>query len=241
MGNFPVVKDLVVDMQSFWDNLEEVEPYVSTASRKVPEKEFLQTPEERAKLDQTGNCILCGACYSACTARKVNPEFVGPHALAKAQRILADSRNDNQDERLEKYNSASQGVWGCTRCFMCNQACPMEVNPMDQIGLIKQGILARNLPNQAKESRAIRHRRVLLDLVKEGGWIDERKFGLLVVSNWLRDLPGLISIAPLALRLLSSGKFPFKFEPSEGTEEVRSLIDRVKDDRKYNAIFDDVD
>ncbi|MHC5830715.1 MAG: 2Fe-2S iron-sulfur cluster-binding protein, partial [Nostoc sp.] len=83
LGNMPVIKDLVVDMSSFWNNLEAVAPYVSTAARQVPEREFLQTPQERSRLDQTGNCIMCGACYSECNALEVNPDFVGPHALAK--------------------------------------------------------------------------------------------------------------------------------------------------------------
>ncbi len=82
MGNMPVIKDLVVDMQGFWANLKAVDPYVSTAARQIPEREFLQTPEERSKLDQTGNCIMCGACYSECNAREVNPGFVGPHAIS---------------------------------------------------------------------------------------------------------------------------------------------------------------
>ncbi|NJN87755.1 MAG: 2Fe-2S iron-sulfur cluster binding domain-containing protein, partial [Leptolyngbyaceae cyanobacterium SL_7_1] len=78
MGNMPVIKDLVVDMASFWDNLQAVDPYVSTQSRHVPEREFLQTPEERDRLNQTGNCILCGACYSECNAREVNPDLSDP-------------------------------------------------------------------------------------------------------------------------------------------------------------------
>ncbi|MGL5034381.1 MAG: succinate dehydrogenase/fumarate reductase iron-sulfur subunit, partial [Microcystaceae cyanobacterium] len=97
MGNLPVVKDLVVDMQPFWDNLEAVDPYVSSKGRQVTEREFLQSPEEREKLDQMGNCILCGACYSECNGKEANPDFVGPHALAKAQRLLGDSR-DRQTE-----------------------------------------------------------------------------------------------------------------------------------------------
>ncbi len=78
LGNMPVIKDLVVDMSSFWQNLEAVVPYVSTAARQVPEREFLQTPQERSRLDQTGNCIMCGACYSECNAREVDPTFVAP-------------------------------------------------------------------------------------------------------------------------------------------------------------------
>jgi succinate dehydrogenase / fumarate reductase iron-sulfur subunit len=225
MGNMPVIKDLVVDMHSFWDHLEAVEPYVSTGARQVPEREFLQTPQEREKLNQTGNCILCGACYSECNAREVNPDFVGPHALAKAYRMVADSRDFETESRLEKYNQGTQGVWGCTRCFMCNTVCPMDVAPMDQIGKIKQEILDRK---DAQDSRQVRHRKVLIDLVKEGGWIDERRFGLQVVGNSFRDIKGLISLGPLGLRMLVRGKFPLGFEPSEGALVVRSLIESVQ-------------
>ncbi|PZD75105.1 Succinate dehydrogenase iron-sulfur subunit [Acaryochloris thomasi RCC1774] len=224
MGNMPVVKDLIVDMQDFWQNLEAIDPYVSTAGRKIPEREFLQSPEDRAKLDQMGNCILCGACYSDCNAREVNPDFVGPHALAKAQRMLADTRDQATEARLSQYDG-TEGVWGCTRCFNCNAVCPMEVAPLDQISNIKSEILPRQ---DAQSSRSVRHRKVLVDLVQQGGWIDERQFGLKVVGNGFRDLKGLLSLAPLGLRMLQRGKFPGAFEASEGTAEVRSLINSVK-------------
>ncbi|MBD1914176.1 MULTISPECIES: succinate dehydrogenase/fumarate reductase iron-sulfur subunit [unclassified Leptolyngbya] len=225
MGNMPVVKDLVVNMKSFWDNLEAVDPYVSTQSRQVPEREFLQTPEERDRLNQMGNCILCGACYSECNARETNPDFVGPHALAKAYRMVADSRDARTEDRLEKYNEGTAGAWGCTRCYYCNSVCPMDVAPMDQISKIKQEILDRK---EATASRSIRHRKTLVELVKEGGWVDERKFGLRVVGNNFRDLRGLASLGPLGVRMLVHGKFPLTFEPSEGAAEVRSLIESVK-------------
>jgi succinate dehydrogenase / fumarate reductase iron-sulfur subunit len=228
LGNLPVIKDLIVDMNDFWNNLEAIDPYVSTTSRNIPEREFLQTPDERSRLDQTGNCIMCGACYSECNAREVNPDFVGPHALAKAQRTLADSRDDRFEARLEQYNQGTQGVWGCTRCYMCDAVCPMEVAPMEQISKIKQEILQRK---DASESRSIRHRKVLIDLVKQGGWIDERKFGLFVVGDYFKDIRGLLSLAPLGLRMLASGKFPLKFEASEGTKEVRSIIEAVKEEK----------
>jgi succinate dehydrogenase / fumarate reductase iron-sulfur subunit len=225
MGNMPVIKDLVVDMASFWDNLEAVDPYVSSQSRQVPEREFLQTPEERDRLNQTGNCILCGACYSECNAREVNPDFVGPHALAKAYRMMADSRDDQTEARIDHYAEGTQGVWGCTRCYYCNEVCPMDVAPMDQIGKIKQEILDRQ---DDQTNRSVRHRKVLIDLVKEGGWIDERKFGLKVVGNSFRDWQGIWSLGPLGLRMLVRGKFPFGFEPSAGAAQVRSLIEAVQ-------------
>ncbi len=227
MGNMPVIKDLVVDMSSFWNHLEAVEPYVSTDARQVPEREFLQTPEERSRLDQTGNCVMCGACYSECNAREVNPDFVGPHALAKAYRMVEDSRDTQTETRLENYNQGTQGVWGCTRCYYCNAVCPMGVEPLEQINKIKQEILVNP---DVPDSRPIRHRKVLVELVKKGGWIDERQFGLQVVGDFLRDLKGLLSIAPLGLRMLVRGKFPLSFEPSEGAAVVRSLIESVQEE-----------
>jgi len=225
MGNMPIIKDLIVDMQPFWDNLQAVEPYVSTQARNVPEREFLQSPEERDRLNQTGNCILCGACYSECNAREVDSSFVGPHALAKAYRMVADTRDGQTEERLELYNTDTQGVWGCTRCYYCNSVCPMDVAPMDQISSIKQELLSRK---SKEESRQIRHRKVLVDLVKQGGWVDERKFGIQVVGNYLKDLQGLASLGPLGMRMLMRRKFPLSFEPSEGTETVRSLMEAVQ-------------
>jgi succinate dehydrogenase / fumarate reductase, iron-sulfur subunit len=229
MGNMPVIKDLVVDMQSFWQNLRAVDPYVSTAARQIAEREFLQSPADRAKLDQMGNCILCGACYSDCNARETNPEFVGPHALAKAYRLIADSRDQSTHARLETYGEGTRGAWGCTRCYNCNTVCPMEVAPMDQISQIKQELLQApdlNLTSRASQ-RALRHRQAMVDLVQEGGWIDERKFGLKVVSDSGRDLPGLFSLVPLGLRMLRHRKFPLRFHPTVGLSEVKSLVSAV--------------
>ena len=235
MGNMPVVKDLVVDMASFWTNLNAIDPYISTAARQVPEREFLQTPEERSRLNQTGNCILCGACYSECNAREVNPNFVGPHALAKAYRMVADTRDQQTEARLEQYNQGTDGVWGCTRCYFCNSVCPMEVAPMDQISKIKAEILDRPA---IPVSRSIRHRQTLVELVKQGGWIDERLFGLKVVANSFRDLQGLLSLAPLGVRMIRRGKFPARFEPSLGQSEVKSLIESVQRLETAGAIAD---
>lgn len=225
MGNMPVVKDLIVDMQPFWQGLKTVDPAVQATVPTELTGEFLQSPTERSRLNQVGNCILCGACYSECNAREVNPEFVGPHALAKAYRMVADSRDRATEDRLEAYNEGTAGVWGCTRCYYCNAVCPMEVAPMDQIGKIKSAILARK---DAQASRSIRHRKTLIDLVKQGGWIDERQFGLRVVGNSFRDWGGLMSLGPLGLRMISTGKFPLRFEPSEGTQTVRSLVEAVQ-------------
>jgi succinate dehydrogenase / fumarate reductase iron-sulfur subunit len=226
LHNFPVIKDLVVEMNQFWQNLAQVDPYISTAARSIPKREFLQTPVERAALNQVGNCIMCGACYSECNAKSVTPEFVGPHALAKAYRMLADTRDDQTSERLAQYTQDLSGVWGCTRCFNCNSACPMDVAPLDQITQIKSQRLAQ--PSAPSEPRSVRHRRAMIDLVTQGGWIDERRFGLTVMGNRLRDLNGLLSLIPLGIRMLAKGKFPAAFEPSGDTQTVGALIQTIK-------------
>jgi succinate dehydrogenase / fumarate reductase iron-sulfur subunit len=225
MGNMPVIKDLVVDMSSFWENLNAIAPYVNRPFTATPDRESLQTPEERARLNQPGNCILCGACYSDCNAREFDSSFVGPHALAKAYRMVADPRDQATESRLEQYNQGTSGVWGCTRCYYCNSVCPMDVAPLDQISKIKSQILDRKT---SQDSRSIRHRKVLIELVKQGGWIDERLFGLRVVGNSFRDPRGLVSLAPLGIRMITRRKFPGRFEASGGTATVRSLIESVQ-------------
>ncbi len=226
MQNLPVIKDLVVDMTKFWDNLALVDPYVSTASRQISQTEFLQTPAQREKLQAAANCILCGSCYSECNAANVNDRFVGPHALAKAYRVLADNRDDRTETRIAKYND-TDFVWGCTRCYNCNEVCPVGVQPLDRISQIKQEILK---DTDLTESTAQRHRHTMVELVKEEGWIDESKFGVRVVGNNLKDIKGMLSIVPLGIRMILSGKmpWPWQFKPSEGVKQVKALIESVQ-------------
>ncbi|MEE3718998.1 succinate dehydrogenase/fumarate reductase iron-sulfur subunit [Tumidithrix elongata RA019] len=229
MQNLPVIKDLVVDMTKFWQNLSKVDPFVSTASRQISKTEFLQTPAERDKLQAAANCILCGSCYSECNAAAVNDRFVGPHALAKAYRVMADNRDDRTTERIAQYNQ-SNFVWDCTRCYNCNEVCPVEVQPLDRISQIKQAILAdANLP----ESTPQLHRHTMVELVKQDGWIDESKFGIKVVGNNFKDLKGIASLIPVGFRMILKGKmpYPWQFKPSEGIKEIKSLMTAVLDRR----------
>lgn len=226
MQNLPVIKDLVVDMSRFWDNLSRVDPYVSTASRQISNTEFLQTPAQREKLQAAANCILCGSCYSECNAANVNDRFVGPHALAKAYRVLADNRDDRTADRVAKYNDLDF-VWGCTRCYNCNEVCPVGVAPLDRISQIKQEVLRdRELP----ESTAQRHRHTMVELVKESGWIDESKFGVKVVGDNFTDIKGMLSLIPLGIRMILSGKmpWPWEFKPSEAKQQIKTLIESVQ-------------
>jgi succinate dehydrogenase / fumarate reductase, iron-sulfur subunit len=225
LGNLPVVKDLIVDMTKFWQNLQRVDPYVSTAARSIAEKEFNQTPAQRAQLQDAANCILCGACYSDCNAAAVSDDFVGPHALAKSFRVMADNRDQRTSERTAQYNS-TDFAWGCTRCFQCNEVCPVGVNPLDRISQIKQTILK---DHTLIETTPQRHRYTLIEMVKAEGWVDESKFGLQVIGNGGKDWRGMLSLAPVGWRMVTHGKmpFPWDFQPSPGAAQTGRLMDTV--------------
>jgi len=226
MQNLPVIRDLVVDMQNFWNNLHCVDPYVASDARQPKDQEFRQTPAQRAKLQASANCILCGCCYSECNALVANPNFVGPHALAKAYRLLADNRDQATEDRLTKYNFPNF-VWDCTRCYQCNEVCPVGVQPLDRISQIKQAILqqADSLP----PSTPILHRQTMVELLQQDGWIDESKFGLRVVGHNFRNWRGILSLIPLGLRMVWKGKmpYPWQFERSPAVAELQQLIARV--------------
>jgi len=224
LGNLPVLRDLVVDMTRFWQNLEQVQPYVTTQPKQ--EREFRQTPQQRMKLQAGGNCILCGACYSECNALGGNPNFIGPHALAKADRILQDNREARPAERLQRYNTSDM-AWGCTRCYQCNEVCPVGVQPLDRITQVRQAILqAQHLSVHT----AMIHRRSMVQLVQAGGWVAESKLALQVLSDRGRNWHKLTQVIPLAWRMLTKGKFPlpWQFKSSSATKEIRDLITRLQ-------------
>ncbi|MEW6033592.1 MAG: succinate dehydrogenase iron-sulfur subunit [Chloroflexota bacterium] len=143
LPNFPIIKDLVVDLTSFFEKVDKVMPYIKTASA-PPEKERLQTVAQRQRINEVIDCILCGACQSACPAMWTNKEFLGPAVLVKAYRFIADSRDEAQQERL-RLVSGEDGVWRCHSVFNCVEACPKKVNQTVAIGALKRRALVQKL------------------------------------------------------------------------------------------------
>ncbi len=136
---FPVIKDLVVDMELFFAHYRSLKPYL-IASEPPPEKERLQSPEERERFDDATKCILCAACTSSCPPFWNNPEFIGPAALVTAHRFIFDSRDEATAERLEILNQRD-GVWRCRTVFNCTEACPREIKITLAIEQIKRLIM----------------------------------------------------------------------------------------------------
>lgn len=127
MRGLPVVKDLLVDQEGFWEKYRAVMPYL--VNDEVPEdgKERRQSPAERTAFEDTSRCILCAACTTACPVFWTNPDYVGPAAIVNAHRFIFDSRDTAHAERLEIMADAD-GVWRCRTVFNCVEACPRGIN-----------------------------------------------------------------------------------------------------------------
>src|SRR5690349_19250755 len=133
MGNMPVLKDLIVDMDAVhWKKIQRVTPWLINREP-VPEREYIVPHDNMVDVTQTMACIQCGACVSDCLAMEVDPLFVGPAALAKAYRFVGDPRDAEPYERLKDLAEDEHGIYDCTHCFNCIDACPKGVDPMSQI------------------------------------------------------------------------------------------------------------
>ncbi len=138
---FRVIKDLVVDMELFFQKYRDIRPYLITDDP-PPATERLQSPQEREVFDDTTKCILCAACTTACPPFWGNPDYVGPASLVQAHRFIFDSRDKAAEERLQLLNQRN-GVWRCRTVFNCNDACPRDIDITKAIGEIKKAILVR--------------------------------------------------------------------------------------------------
>jgi fumarate reductase iron-sulfur subunit len=133
LRNFPVIRDLVVELTDFMHKLQAVKPWlIRDEEQPVEEGEYLQTPEQLAEYKAYSMCINCMLCYSACPVYGVDSEFVGPAAIALAQRYNLDSRDEGSHQRLTVL-SQPEGIWGCTFVGECSQACPKGVDPAGAI------------------------------------------------------------------------------------------------------------
>lgn len=144
LPGLPVVRDLIVDMDQFYQQYREVKPYLIVKDP-VPEVELLQTPEQREKLDGLYECILCGCCSASCPSFWWNPDkFLGPAALLQASRFIEDSRDQALEERLENLEGPFK-LFRCHTIMNCVQVCPKGLNPTKAIGNIKKKMVTNSL------------------------------------------------------------------------------------------------
>lgn len=140
LPGFPVIKDLVVDLESFFSHDREVKPYlIGDAGSKS--KEELQTPEELERIQEVTQCIMCGACTSSCPTYWDNKKYLGPAAFVRAFRWSEDSRDEGESERMGALDDKRGGVWGCNKIFNCAEACPKDIDTVGAIESLKRKAL----------------------------------------------------------------------------------------------------
>ena len=143
LPNLEIQKDLVVDMDPFWEALEKIRPYVFSDGD-FPENGYRIEDSEIDKIFQFVNCIMCGSCYSACPVVSKNESYLGPAALAKLFRFVRDPRDLR---RYADYSGVStqDGAWGCHTIFKCNEVCPKDVRPADGIEALRRKMVAEKI------------------------------------------------------------------------------------------------
>ena len=147
LPNYPIIKDLAVDMSPFFDRVRRVR--AEFVPKKPASKEFakvLPNSKERMEIDPQIECITCGCCFGECNLVETNSEYLGPAALNRAYTLIADSRDGAGDERLDLLNS-HQGAWGCHTQFNCTDVCPMGISPTRAIQKIKRKEVGHAIKN----------------------------------------------------------------------------------------------
>jgi succinate dehydrogenase / fumarate reductase iron-sulfur subunit len=211
MGNMPVVKDLITDMEStHWEKIRRVTPWLLPHGA-PPEREYVVEPESMIDITQSMACIQCGACVSSCLSMEADPGFIGPAALAKAYRFVGDPRDAETTERLHDLAEDPHGIYDCTHCFSCIDACPKGVAPMDQIMRLRRKAGEHGIedPNSGHD-----HEIAFAKIIERKGTLDE---SLLLQESFAPGIKGklkpskraireLLGSIPTAIRGIRSGK-----------------------------------
>jgi succinate dehydrogenase / fumarate reductase, iron-sulfur subunit len=205
MGNMPVLKDLIVDMDAVhWAKIQRVTPWLIPEGE-PPQREYIVPAESMIDVTQTMACIQCGACVSDCLSMEVDPLFIGPAALAKAYRFVGDPRDGQHYERLKDLSEDPHGIYDCTHCFNCIEACPKGVAPMSQIMRLRR--IAGNDHHIVDRNNGHRHEDAFVGLIRDRGILQE---------------------AELLPRSYGGNSWFGKFHPAAAAELANSLPSIVK-------------
>jgi succinate dehydrogenase / fumarate reductase iron-sulfur subunit len=229
LQNMAVIKDLVVDMEPFWQRLERVQPWLTPAVfNPDPDREFIQHKEEVDRYKGAATCIMCANCYSDCTVLEVDENFLGPAALAKSFRFAADTRDGIARRRL-RGDSDEAGIWKCVRCEACVEACPKDVSPMDRIVALRSAAIAEDFT----DNDGARHAEYFLRSTRATGRLNET---LLPLATAGYSPNRILGMAPTGIRLALKGKLPFPIQrPIPGIDEIRRIMELVEQEPEVES------
>jgi len=251
MGNMPVIKDLITDMEStHWEKIRRVTPWLLPHGE-PPEREYVVEPESMIDITQSMACIQCGACVSSCLSMEADPDFIGPAALAKAYRFVGDPRDAETKERLHDLAQDPHGIYDCTHCFSCIDACPKGVAPMDQIMRLRRKAEENDVedPNNGHS-----HMAAFTRIIEKKGTLDE---SLLLQESYAPGvkgklkptkgaIKGLLGSIPTAIRGLKTGKMRSLPKlipgvhpklPDGGQDEVKAIYEHAEEHREEFNIY----
>jgi len=217
LDNLPLIKDLVVEMDRFWEKIRSIQPWIEPLPQERVDP--IRMRDAYKAFNNVEACILCGACVAACTVYEVDKGFTGPAALAKAYRFVADPRESIVPDRLKRLQEDG-GIWDCTRCNYCVEVCPKDVKPMEAIVLLRRASIQSGLT----ETMGSRHITSFVDIIRHEGRLNEGRMPLKVIGFRVRNL---LRILPLGIRMFLKGKvpFPFTFKPAiPGIRHVRAIF-----------------
>jgi succinate dehydrogenase / fumarate reductase iron-sulfur subunit len=231
MGNMPVIKDLIVDMDAVhWKKIRRVTPWLLPEGP-TPEREYIVPAESMIDVTQSMACIQCGACVSDCLSMEVDPLFVGPAALAKAYRFVGDPRDGHHRERLKDLAEDPHGIYDCTHCFNCIEACPKGVAPMSQIMRLRRVSSAEH--GIEDRNNGYRHEHAFVENIRRNGLLHEAdllpdsyggKFHPHAVPELLGSLP--VITKALRRRKITPGKA--LLHPHKAPKEVKRIFDQIE-------------
>jgi len=215
-----ILKDLAVDMDPFWEKVRSITPWLqhsSPTNRSNSENESTIKPEEMREFHNVESCIMCGACVAACNSLEVSEGFLGPAALAKAYRFMADPREEEKTSRLQNLME-EDGIWDCVRCNFCVEVCPKDVKPMEAIIRLRRKAISAGF----SEHPGAKHITVFTEIVRNEGRLNETLMPLKML--WKNPLK-LLRVFPLALKMFWKGKAPSPFQkPIAGISKIKAIF-----------------
>src|SRR5262245_59270243 len=239
MGNMPVLKDLVTDMEAVhWKKVRRVVPWLVPAEEPPQGQEYIVPAEAMLDVTQAMACIHCGVCVSACLSMEVDPEFVGPAALAKAYRFVGDPRDGEHETRLRDLAEDPHGIYDCTHCFACVEVCPKDVAPMNQIMRLRRR--ATDDFGIKDQNNGYGHEKAFVGLIEKYGTLFEaqllpRSFGHgSLVKGQLRPSGAkqLTKELPTAIRGVRAGKV---------SPKKALLHPKLPDQKQVRRIFNEIE